>query len=303
MSTSISSRIAEPIAPLVKSTVQGCFVGSPRPADRIRTALICSGPIECEQLRAFFAHIPTIDIVGDAMSGPEAVPMIVRHVPQLLVISLRAQKLRALRQLGAKGIDPVVAISKESGGASPEVLASGTLTVRDITGRELWLGDSDRGKNGLAGARLSAVLSQLVGRKRDPKVAVPARDQSKADHSRGSILVRQGKKWISLEEDSVDCVMRVKSVVFHVGTRCIASTDSFKSVARRLDRRIFIRIGRSAVVNVNAIRELHYDAGHCPTIILNSGVMISARGSLFELQKLTAIMYSMMRSKQSSSGR
>jgi two-component system, LytTR family, response regulator len=302
MSTSISSRIAEPIAPLVKSTVQGCFVGSPRPADRIRTALICSGPIECEQLRAFFAHIPTIDIVGDAMSGPEAVPMIVRHVPQLLVISLRAQKLRALRQLGAKGIDPVVAISKESGGASPEVLASGTLTVRDITGRELWLGDSDRGKNGLAGARLSAVLSQLVGRKRDPKVAT-ARDLSKAKDPRGSILVRQGKKWISLDEDSVDCVIRVKSIVFHVGHQCIASTDSFKSVARRLDRRIFIRIGRSAVVNVNAIRELHYDAGYCPTIILNSGVMISARGTLFELQKLMAIMYSKMRSKQSSSGR
>jgi two-component system, LytTR family, response regulator len=71
------------------------------------------------------------------------------------------------------------------------------------------------------------------------------------------VVVKTGGKVLFLRADEIDWVEAAGNYVrLHVGTESHLFRESMKNMEARLDGELFVRIHRSAIVNVDRIREL-----------------------------------------------
>lgn len=131
-------------------------------------------------------------------------------------------------------------------------------------------------------------IVELIGDKRDHAIAPKWQSQVEAtahavldllrkERVRSRIVVKSERRLLFVRQDEIDWVEAAGNYVrLHVRGESHVLRQSMKNMEARLDPSIFVRIHRSAIVNVDRIRELQPWLHGEYVVILADGTRLSA---------------------------
>lgn len=126
-------------------------------------------------------------------------------------------------------------------------------------------------------ARLAGAVHDVVAPSRIDTIARTVVDLLRAERSRSRIVVRSERRLLFLRQDEIDWVEAAGNYVrLHVRGSAHVLRQSMKNMEARLDPQMFVRIHRSAIVNVEHIRELQPWLHGEYVVILDDGTRLSA---------------------------
>jgi two-component system LytT family response regulator len=239
-------------------------------------------PLAREGLRMLLAADPEVGAVHEARNGSEAVSAIRERGPDLVFLDVQMPELDGfgvVEEVGAAAMPPVVFVTAHDQYAIQafEVNAIDYL-LKPVTG--------ERFAKALARVklRLGAKTGEDAGRQilsLLETIASPPRYWKR-------LAVRRQGKTVFVEIGDVDWIEADENYVqVHAGASAHLLHVTMSALEKSLDPELFLRIHRSAIVNVTRIRELQ-PANHGEYVItLSNGVRLQS-GRLYH-EKLKAL--------------
>jgi two-component system LytT family response regulator len=121
------------------------------------------------------------------------------------------------------------------------------------------------------------VKTPSVWRSQADTLAHAVLDLLRAERVRSRIVVKSERRLLFVRQDEIDWVEAAGNYVrLHVRGEAHVLRQSMKNMEARLDPSLFVRIHRSAIVNVDRIRELQPWLHGEYVVILQDGTRLSA---------------------------
>lgn len=272
---------------------------APRPT--VRAIVADDEPLARERLRVLLAERGGVELVAECATGEEAVIAVQRELPDLLFLDVQMPELDgfgALEILGetldARQMPRVVFVTAFDDYA---------LRAFEVNAVDYLLKPFDRGRFEKAVSRaldrlnvgrtaddtnphgeLTALLAQL--RAERDSMRETGRDVSRPGLAR--FVVRTGGKLHFVRADDVDWIDADGNYVrLHVGGKSHLVRDKMKAIEERLDPARFIRVHRSAILNVDRIATLEpYFHGEFVVTMRDGARVTSSRTHSARLRKL-----------------
>jgi two-component system, LytTR family, response regulator len=215
-----------------------------------------------ERLRAGLSGISDYEVVADCVSGVEAAEAVLRHQPDVLLLDVHVPKMEMLKGLLQGRHSTLVAYL-----VTEESPAFNQFTR---TERKLVFTESETSKITEMAGRIKRQLSR-GGRKRSRNLlsfflGEPAVGQNQR------FAFKYGRKLVVLNANDI---VSVESDGRYSRIQTLAESYSLRysllELAERLGSELFYRVSSSALVNVNAIRELSCGWGADKFVILKDG--------------------------------
>ena len=239
---------------------------------KLRTLIVDDERLARLKLRRFLDEQPDVEIVGECGSGAEAVERIRAEQPDLIFLDIQMPGLDGfgvLREIRKREAGP------ERRGRVVFVTAHDEHAVRafEVEALDYLLKPFDR-------ARFQQTLDRVRRERRqslDEKIAALLEkiDQPEPEAQLDRILVRSGGRMTFLKLREVDWIEADDNYVrLHAGRAAHLVRETLRGLEPRLDPRLFLRIHRSAIVNIEAIAEIrslfHGDYG----VLLRDGTAL-----------------------------
>jgi len=263
----------------------------------IRTVLVDDEPLAREGLRVRLGREDDIEIIGEASDGPSAVDAIVALRPDLVfldvqipgfdgfdvvsriasthlptIVFVTAYDRYALRAFEVHALDYLLKPIAHRRFQEALRRARHELTHRD---------QDDVFPRGDAGAREADALSVVAERLRrlldDREVVGPAPAAPVANGPRYAVrfTVRDGERYVLVRVNEVDWAEASANYVrLHVGSRTFQMRTTMSELERQLDPGQFTRIHRSAIVNLDRIREIRPEWHGEYEVLLTTGATL-----------------------------
>jgi two-component system, LytTR family, response regulator len=223
-----------------------------RSAMRIRALIADDEPLARERLRSLLARHDDVEIVGEAANGAEAIEAIGELRPDLILLDVempRVDGFAVLEALDPEALPAVVFVS-----------AHDQYAVRAFEAHALdyILKPFDEARVDRALTRVRGQLARSPGTSRqvDPGL-LSLLEELRGRRRSDRLVVKSGGRVVFLRTEDIDWVEASGNYVrLHVGGEAHLLRESMKNMERRLDPSTFVRIHRSAIVNVDRIREL-----------------------------------------------
>jgi two-component system, LytTR family, response regulator len=219
---------------------------------KIRTLICDDEPLARERLRTLLARHADVEIVCECSNGAEAISAIAELRPDLVLLDVEMPRVDGFAVLEALDPDALPAVVFVSAHDQYAVRAFESHALDYI------LKPFDEARVDRALRRVRGQLARAPGgaRQIDPgllSLLEELRDRRRADR----LVVRTGGRVVFLRTEDIDWIEASGNYVrLHVGTDAHLLRESMKNMERRLDPSTFVRIHRSAIVNVDRIREL-----------------------------------------------
>jgi two-component system LytT family response regulator len=245
--------------------------------DRIRTLVVDDEPVARAGMRRLLEADPDLEIIGEAGDGRAAAEAILSLRPDLLLLDVQMPEMDGFEVLEAVGVDAVHAVVF--------VTAYDRFAIRafEVQALDYVLKPFDderfacvieRAKRHVRRERdddLAARITALLARYEPEAGEEPPRSaQRRVGLAR--IMVKDGGRVFFLPAEEIDWIEAADYYArIHVGKTTHLVRESLASLEESLDRARFVRIHRSAIVNVDRIREMRPDWRNRSTVVLASG--------------------------------
>lgn len=222
-----------------------------RVVGRIRTLIADDEPLARERLRALLARHADIEIVGECTNGADAIDAIGELQPDLVLLDVEmpeADGFAVLEALDPRKMPAVVFVS-----------AHDQYAVRAFEAHALdyVLKPFDEARVDRTLRRVRAQVTQTGGARSIDPGLLSLLDELREKRRSDRLVVKSGGRVVFLRTEDVDWVEASGNYVrLHVGADAHLLRESMKNMERRLDPTTFVRIHRSAIVNVDRIKEL-----------------------------------------------
>jgi two-component system, LytTR family, response regulator len=221
-----------------------------RTAAKIRTLIADDEPLARERLRALLARHSDIDVIGECSNGADAIEAIGELRPDLVLLDVEMPQVDGFGVLEALDPDSLPAVVFISAHDQYAVKAFEAHALDYV------LKPFDEARIDRALHRVRDRVSHPGTRHIDPRLLSlleELRDRRRSDR----LVVKTGGRVVFLRTEDIDWVEASGNYVrLHVGGDAHLLRESMKNMERRLDPSTFVRIHRSAIVNVDRIREL-----------------------------------------------
>ena len=232
----------------------------------IRTVIVDDEPLAREKLRGFLGRHPDLELAGEAADGLEAIAVIERVRPALLLLDIQMPELDGFEVLAAL-----------EGPATPYVIFATAYDHYAVQAFEVGAVDyllkpiaPDRFDQAVERARTElrrgdgAALAERLARALE--AAAPGRPRVER------FLVRERERSRFVSADEVDWIEAAGTYVkLHArsGTHLLRAT--MKDLLPRLDPARFARIHRTAIVNLRRVKYLEPWSHGDQRVVLESG--------------------------------
>lgn len=237
--------------------------------ERVRVVIVDDEPPARAKLRRFLAADPRVAIVGEAGDGEEAVRVIEETRPDVVFLDIRMPGLDGFDVLAALELDVL-----------PHVVfatAYDEYAVRafDVRALDYLLKPADR-------ERVTRALDRAVAAVQGPRsddVEARVRDALEELRTRAGplerFLVRQRGRMRLVRAADVDWIEAADNYVrLHVDKESLLARATLAEIEKRLDPAKFARVHRSAIVNLDAIREIRPWSHGDALLVLRSGAEV-----------------------------
>lgn len=216
---------------------------------KLRTLIVDDERLARLKLRRFLEDQPDVEIVGECGSGAEAVERIRAEQPDLLFLDIQMPGLdgfAVLREVGPERRGRVVFVTAHDEHA---------VRAFEVEALDYLLKPFDRARFQQTLDRVRRERSQTL----DEKIAALLERIEKPEEEAhlDRILIRSGGRMTFLKLREVDWIEADDNDLrLHAGRATHLVRDTLRRLEPRLDPRLFLRIHRSAIVNVEAIAEI-----------------------------------------------
>ena len=236
---------------------------------RIRTLIVDDEPLARERLRTLLADRAAIDVIGECANGAEAVDAIRRERPELVLLDVQMPELDGFEVLQALAPDEWPAVIFVT------AYDQYALHAFDVNAVDYLLKPFDRARFERALGRAEAELRDRGGR--DARL-VTLLEGLRRDRQRPQrLVVRAGGRIFFLSVPEIDWIEAAGNYVkLHVGQAAHLVRDTMKHLETQLTGARFARLHRSAMVNVDRVRELRQDGDGNWEVVMLDGTRLSA---------------------------
>ena len=235
------------------------------------------------RLRRLLASWPDVAVVGECADGRAAVDAVERLRPDLVFLDILMPELDGfgvVDELAGHEAPHVVFVTAYDAHAVRAFEVNALDYLLKPVDADRLRASLDRARRRTAGAnapddrgRLLALFEELASGRRGDAVAVDATAAEDAPSRLGErLLVRGEGRMFFVRLSEVDYLESAGNyVTLHVGEVRHQVRERIGELARRLDPRRFARIHRTAIVNVDRVREIQPWFSGDAVVILHSG--------------------------------
>lgn len=231
--------------------------------DKLKAMIVEDEPPAREGLRLLLARDPSIEVIGEAASGQQAVALIHALQPDLLFLDVQMPEMdgfAALEQVGVEATPLVIFVTAYDRYALRAFEAQALDYLLKPFTDERFFKALQRAKTQLAQARSQEWRQRLHGLFPQPQ-ALPDTVDSSQPLER--LLIKSGGRVSFLRVEEIDWIEAADYyVVLHVGAKTHLLRETIARLEARLDARRFLRIHRSTIVNLAQVQDWRpQDAG------------------------------------------
>ncbi len=227
-----------------------------------RALIVDDEPLARVSVRTLLAREPDVTIVGECADGASAVHAIRSLRPDLVFLDVQMPGLDGfgvIREIGVAAMPTTVFVT-----------AYDTFAVRAFEARAL-----DYLVKPFSDERFAATLTRAREHRIARDLAGLLADRAASGRYTTHVLVPAGTRTLVVPVDTIDWIGADDYyAVLHVGERCHLLRQTLTALAAELDPRIFIRVHRSAIVNVRFIRALERGKDGSAAIVLADGATL-----------------------------
>jgi two-component system, LytTR family, response regulator len=243
----------------------------------LRTLIVDDEPLARAHLRSLLAQDPGVVVAGECGDGVGAVAAITRDLPDLVLLDIQMPELDGfdvVRTVGVERMPLVIFITAHDAHA----LEAFSVHAVDYLLKPV---EEDRLLAAVARAkRLAAAPSQS----RSADVAALAALISDVSAARGTaatepprFAIRGNGRVMLVPAADIDWVEAMDNYVrVHVGPTTHTIRDTLTRVVHRLPADMFLRVHRSAAINIGRVKELRTLAGTQHVVVLADGTRVAA---------------------------
>jgi len=256
----------------------------------LRTLIVDDEPLARDLLRALLAEHEDIQLVEECQDGQEAIAYLQTKPVDLLFLDVQMPEMGGLdvvERLGVRQLPPTVFVT-----------AFHEYAVRafDVHAVDYLTKPVDEGRLGLALERVrekiaarTALLTQEQLLALIDGLSKPVQTDTGSYPQR--FLVKDGEKEVLIAAARIDWIEAADYYCcLHVGSRSYMLRESISALESRLDSGQFIRVHRSAIANLDRIREIRRDGVNDGSVVLTNGTVLrvsrAGRQKLVEMGRL-----------------
>lgn len=246
---------------------------------KIRTLIVDDEPLARQRVRLLLEEEPDIEIIGECDNGADAVRTIEAERPDLLFLDIQMPEMDGFTVLrNIQGELPVVIFATAFDKHAVQAFEAHALDYLLKPFKPARFADAvKRARQQLADRKAGAAgrsLLELLGN-RTPPVEQLTR-----------LTIKTPDRVIFVPVDKIDTIEAAgKYAVVHVGKESHILRETMTNLEGKLPSSQFLRISRSAIVNVDLIQEVQpmFKGDH--VIVLKNGKKLQTSRTLKEIQE------------------
>jgi len=232
----------------------------------LRAIIVDDEPLARQRIRQLLKSEPDIAVAGEAGNGLEAVKLIESLSPDLVFLDVQMPELDGFGVVEAIGVDRMPATLFVTAFDQHAVKAFEVHAVDYL----LKPFDRERFNQALDWAR--AQQASRMGGTMQSLIASRRSDQPHPDR----ILVKSGEGWVLLRTGAIQWIEAEDNYVrLHVEGTSHLLRQTMNGILERLDPARFKRIHRSAIANLDFIKELQPWSGGDLLVIMRDGTRLT----------------------------
>lgn len=265
-------------------------------SDRVRVLIVDDEALARQRVRRLLQNEPDVEIVGEAESGHDAVTMIRELQPDLVCLDVQMPGLDGfgvLREIDGSTVPMVLFITAYDEHAQRAFDVHAVDYVLKPVDDERFRAAFDKARRQRANAQAAERLGELLetvrrladGGSAEPRpdamsVASGAAAGAAANGANGGryasrILVKQDGRMFFVKTTEIDWIEADRNYVrLHVGKTAHTIRERISHLEETLDPRLFARIHRSTIVNLNRVREMQQWFSGDYVVILEDGTRL-----------------------------
>jgi two-component system LytT family response regulator len=241
---------------------------------KIRALIADDEPLAREWVRSAVAEDPDLDVIGEAGDGFEAAEAIRRLKPDLVFLDVQMPGLDGfgvLEALSPEEIPPVVFVTAFDQYAVRAFEAQAVDYLMKPFSR-------DRVEEAVRRVR-ELVKGRSLEDFRESIAKIVEKVRRDRSYPEWVLLKAEGKN-VFVKVRDIDWIESQRNNVrIHVGQTLYLLHETTTAIASRLDPKRFLRIHRSAIVNIERIRELHPWFNGDYAVVLRDGTQLTLSAS------------------------
>ncbi len=252
-------------------------------ADPIRAILVDDEPLARDSIRALLLRDEEVRVVGEA-TGTEAAALIARTRPDLMFLDIQMPELDGFALLDQVGADAVPAI------VFVTAFDRYALRAFEVHALDYLLKPFDDRRFARALAKAKESVRARRRGELDARVAELLSERARSASTRARFLIPLRDRTVVVDADSIDWVEAADDyVTLHAGATEHLLRETMDELERQLDPRRFFRVHRSAIVNVERVREIHpLFRGDCSLLLADGSRLRLSRTRRQEFEALLA---------------
>jgi two-component system LytT family response regulator len=247
---------------------------------KIRTLIVDDEPVARARVLALLGEEPDIEVVGECVSGQQAVSAIADTAPDLIFLDVQMPEMDGFELARALGPDRMPAV------VFVTAFDQYALRAFEIHALDYLLKpfSAQRFKSALSHARDQLAQRQATTLGRQLLAWLP--DIRRRDASADRLVVKSSGRVYFVRTADIDwCEAAGNYVCLHVGPQSHLLRETMNQLESDLDPHQFVRIHRCTIVNVDRIQELRSSFGGEHVVLLRSGTRLTlSRGYRDTLQ-------------------
>jgi two-component system LytT family response regulator len=262
-----------------------------KPGKKIRTLIVDDEPLARQNLRVLLSSDPEIEIVGECGSGAEAVRQLRKQTPDLLFLDIQMPEMN--------GFDVIERIQEGEMPAIIFVTAFDRYALKafEVHALDYLLKpfDDARFEKALHQAKAQIEQREIKQLSRKLLALLEDRNERHADKSSATylsrLMIKSASRVFFLKADEIDWIEAADYYVkLHVGRRSHLLRETMGELEAKLDPEKFLRIHRSAIVNLDRIKEMHPHFHGDYVVVLEDGTQLKlSRSRREQLQQMLKI--------------
>jgi two-component system LytT family response regulator len=232
----------------------------------LRVLIVDDEAVARRRIRRLLAPEADVVVAGECGDGASAVQAIARDAPDLVFLDVQMPELDGFEVVQS------IAAAERPGIVFVTAFDRYALRAFDVHAVDYLLKPFTRERFHLALAR---ARDRRAERHRDPQLPALLRDLRRTRRYPSRVAVRAGDKYVVLNWAEVDWIEAADNYVsLHVGAREFLLRDTLASIEQQLDPEQFVRIHRSAIVQLERIVELRPATHGDVQVRLRNGVSL-----------------------------
>ena len=252
----------------------------------LRVMVVDDEPLAREGLAELLNAVPDVTVIGVYADGESALRAIEADLPDVLCVDIRMP--------GLDGFDVVAALDPEHMPAVIFITAYDAFAVRafEVNAMDYLL-------KPVTSDRLAGALAKARARKRGEVLPqgqlmnlLEGLAESRRSSGAGRLIVREVGRIIVIPTSDVDWIEGADYYArLHVGPKSHLIRESLLSLEKRLDPARFLRLHRSAIVNLTRVRAVEAAERGDGLVVLSTGAKVRVTASRRDEleQKLTEL--------------